>query len=108
MPPRQDILRPPRAVSSSRSTHITTRLARQRMCSSPALHDSSSWLVVNVCSRALVSGLTLVLTLVLVLVWKGWVLRFMAAPFGVVFVCMAAMFGYPLFPVYIQKSENRI
>jgi len=108
MPPRQAILRPLRAVASSRSTHITTRLARQRMCSSPAIHDSSSWLVVNVCSRALVSGFTLVLTLVLVLVWKGWVLRFMAAPFGVVFVCMAAMFGVPFFPVHVQFFRSRI
>ncbi|WP_043780927.1 hypothetical protein [Delftia acidovorans] len=104
---RQDSLRSPRAVASSRSPHITTRLDRQRMCSSPALHDSSSWLVVNVCSRALVSGFTLVLTLVLVLAWKGWVLRFMAAPFGVVFVCMAAMFGVPLFPVYVQNLRSR-
>lgn len=108
MQPRQEILRPPRAVASSRSTHITTRLARQRMCSSPALHDSSSWLVVKVCSRALVSGFTLVLTLVLVLAWKGWVLRFMAAPFGVVFVCLAAMFGVPLFPVHVQFFRGRI
>ena len=103
----QDILRPPRADASSRSTHITTRLARQRMYSSPALHDSSSWLVVNVCSRALVSGFTLVLTLVLVLAWKGCVLRFMAAPFGVVFVCIAVMFGFPLFPVYVQNLRSR-
>ena len=108
MAPCQSILRPPRAVASSRPTHITTRLARQRMCSSPALHDSSSWLVVNVCSRALVSGFTLVLTLVLVLAWKGWVLRFMAAPFAVVFVCMAVMFGYPLFSVHVQFSRSRI
>lgn len=108
MAPRQDILRAPRVVANSRSTHITTRLARQRMCSSPALHDSSSWLVVNVCSRALVSGFTLVLTLVLVLAWKGWVLRCMAAPFGVVFVCMAAMFGVHLFPVHVQFFRSRI
>lgn len=108
MPPRQEILRSPRAVATSRSTHITTWLARQRMCSSPALHDNSSWLVVNVCSRALVSGFTLVLTLVLVLAWKGWVLRFMATPFGVVFVCMAAMFGVPLFPVHVQFFRSRI
>lgn len=108
MPQRQDILRPPRAVATSCSTHITTRLARQRMCSSPALHDSSSWLVVNVCSRALVSGFTLVLTLVLVLAWKGWVLKFMAAPFGVVFVCIAAMFGVPFFPVHVQFFRSRI
>lgn len=107
MPQSQAIRRPPRAVSSSRSTHITTRLARQRMCSSPALHDSSSWLVVNVCSRALVSGSTFVLTLVLVLAWKGWVLRFMAAPFVWVFVCMAAMLGFPLFPVYVQNLRSR-
>ena len=98
---------PLRAVARSRSTHITTRLARQRMCSSPAIHDSSSWLVVNVCSRALVSGFTLVLTLVLVLAWKGCVLRFMAAPFGVLVVCMAAMFGFPLFPVYVQNLRSR-
>lgn len=108
MAPRQAIPRPPRTVTSSRSTHITTRLARQRMCSSPALHDSSNWLVVNVCSRALVSGFTLVLTLVLVLAWKGCVLRLMATPFGVVFVCMAAMFGYPLFPVHVQFFRSRI
>lgn len=97
-----------RPADRSRSTHITTRLARQRMCSSPALHDSSSWLVVNVCSRALVSWFTFVLTLVLVLAWKGWVLRFMAAPFAVVFVCMAVMFGCPLFPVHVQISRSRI
>ncbi len=108
MAPRQDLSRPPRAVASSRSTHITTRLARQRMCSCPALHDNSSWLVVNVCSRALVSGFTLVLTLVLVLAWKGWVLRFMAAPFDVVFVCIAAMFGVPFFPVHVQFFRSRI
>jgi len=78
------------------------------MCSSPALHDSSSWLVVKVCSRALVSGFTLVLTLVLVLAWKGWVFRFMAAPFGVVFVCLAAMFGVPFFPVHVQFLRSRI
>lgn len=106
MAPCHDILRPPRAVVSSRSTHITTRLARQRMCSSPALQDSSSWLVVNVCSRALVSGFTFVLTLVLVLLWKGWVARFIA-PFAVVFVCMAVMFGVPLFPVHVQLSRSR-
>ena len=99
---------PLRAVASSRSTHITTRLARQRMYSSPALQASSSWLVVNVCSRALVSGFTLVLTLVLVLAWKGCVLRFMAAPFGVLVVCMAAMFGFPLFPVHVQFFRSRI
>lgn len=108
MQPRQSLPRPPRAATSSRSTHITTRLARQRMCSSPALHDSSSWLVVNVCSRTLVSGFTLVLTLVLVLAWKGCVLRFMAAPFGVLVVCMAAMFGFPLFPVHVQFFRSRI
>lgn len=106
MASRQTILRLPRAVASSRSTHITTRLARHRMCSSPALQDSSSWLVVNVCSRALVSGFTFVLTAALVLLWKGWVARFMA-PFAVVFVCMAVMFGLPHFPVHVQLSRSR-
>lgn len=106
MAPCHANLRPPRAVASSRSTHITTRLARQRMCSSPALQDSSSWLVVNVCSRAIVSGFTFVLTAVLVLLWKGWVARFMA-PFAVLFVCMAVMFGVPLFPVHVQFFRSR-
>lgn len=99
---------PPRTDANSRSTHITTRLARQRMYSSPALQASSNWLVVNVCCRALVSGFTLVLALVRVLTWKGCVLRFMAASFGVLFVCMAAMFGVPLFPVHVQFFRSRI
>lgn len=95
-----------RSIRSALLTSSTNLLARQRMCSSPALHDSSSWLVVNVCSRALVSGFTFVLTLVLVLLWKGWVARFMA-PFAVVFVCMAVMFGVPLLPVHVQLSRSR-
>ncbi|KEH14054.1 hypothetical protein GY15_08980 [Delftia sp. 670] len=63
--------------------------------------------MVSSCVSAPVCGSRFFETLVRTLEWKECVARFMA-PFAVVFVCMAAMFGVPLFPVYIQKSENRI
>lgn len=76
-----------RAIACRRSPLITTRLALQRICSSPAFHVICSSLVVKTCSRAFVSGLTFVLMEVLVLLWKGCTEFVMAAwEWGCVFM----------------------
>lgn len=76
-----------RTAVGRRSPFITTRLALQRICNSPAFHVICSSLVVKTCSRAFVSGLTFVLMEVLVLLWKGCTEFVMAAwEWGCVFM----------------------
>ena len=75
-----------RPATGRRSPLITTRLALQQICSSPATQASVNWLVVSICSRALVSGLMFVLTAVRVLLWKGWLLASAGVGFGRVFM----------------------
>lgn len=95
-----------RPASGRHSPLITTRLALQRICSSPAIHDSCSSLVIKTRSCSFVAGFTFVLMLVLVLLWKGWVMVDMVS-LSLVFVCMAAMFGAPPLFVHVQITEIR-
>lgn len=97
-----------RSIRSARLPASATQLERQRIRSSPHSQESSNWLVVSSCVSAPVCGSRFFETLVRTLEWKACVARFMAAPFGVVFVCMAAMFGVPLFPVHVQFFRSRI
>ena len=97
-----------RPIRSARLPSSATQLERHRIRSSPHSQESSSWLVVSSCVSAPVCGSRFFETLVRTLEWKERVARFMATPFGVVFVCMAAMFGFPLFPVHVQFFRSRI
>jgi hypothetical protein len=97
-----------RPIRSGRLPSSATQLERHRIRNSPHSHESSSWLVVSSCVSAPVCGSRFFETLVRTLEWNACVARFMAAPFGVVFVCMAAMFGFPLFPVHVQFFRSRI
>lgn len=94
------------AVRRLRSLPISTRLALQRMRSSPHSQDISNWLVFSCCFSSPVCGSRFFETAVRTLEWKGWFARFMA-PFALVFVCMASMFGLPLFPVHVQLLRSR-
>lgn len=97
-----------RSIRSARLPASATQLERQRIRSSPHSQESSNWLVVSSCVSAPVCGSRFFETLVRTLEWKACVARFMAAPLGVVFVCMAAMFGVPFFPVHVQFFRSRI
>lgn len=97
-----------RPIRSGRLPSSATQLEQHRIRNSPHSQESSSWLVVSSCVSAPVCGSRFFETLVRTLEWNACVARFMAAPFGVVFVCMAAMFGVPFFPVHVQFFRSRI
>lgn len=95
------------SLRAARTPFRATRLTLQRTSNSPDRQLSSSWLEVNNCVCSPVSGSLFFEIAVRTLEWKGCVARFMTL-LPVLFVCMAAMFGFPIHPVHVHFLENRI
>lgn len=98
-----------RGARSARLPSITTRLHSQLTRNSPCSQSSRKRLVVSTCVCTPVSGSQFLEMLVRTDSCMAAVVRAAAfmAGFPQVFVCVAAMVGFPVFPVHVHFSENR-
>ena len=100
-----------RGVRSARLLSISTRLHAQITRNSPCSQSIRKRLVVSTCVCAPVNGSQFLETLVLVDSCNGAAVMRCAVfmtDLPLVFVCMAAMVGSPIFSVHVHFSENRI
>lgn len=100
-----------RGIFSARLPTSSTRLHSQLTRNSPCSQSSRNRLVVSTCVCAPVSGSQFLEMLVLVDSCNGAAVMRCAVfmtDLPLVFVCMAAMVGSPIFSVHVHFLENRI